>query len=123
MTIKLPTIDELRAIVTTSLDDAALEALIGDVSLMVAACVEALEGDRQAAIIKYATADLIAGTVQNSGAGALVSQSLGDASETYAQQSTSNQFGGTAYWRSAVLLDPNGCLQKLGRRRATFEKV
>jgi hypothetical protein len=117
----LPDVPDVRAIIATELSDEQVEGLILDAELMVRTCVASLDEERQCAIIKYVTADLIASAVEGAGAGAVTSSRLGDAADTYA---ASTEFPGrSSYWDKAVLLDPNGCLRKLGRKSAFFEKV
>ena len=119
----MPSVDDVRGIIDTALTDDQIEALILDAELIVHDCVEVLDADRAAAIIKYVTADLIASAVASSGAGTLASQSLGDASESYGMGVLGGQFGQSTYWKKALLLDTYGCLARLGKARATFEKV
>ena len=119
----LPTVAEVRQIITTGLSDADIGAIIEDAALIVGPCIEGMAEDRAKAIIKYATADLIASTVASSGGGARTAKALGDASESYASGGTGAEFGKSAYWSKALLLDTTGCLANLGRRRATLEKV
>jgi hypothetical protein len=123
MTIEAPTVDEVRAIVATSLDDYTIQALIDDALLMLEglACVEEASPEKQKAIVKYVVADMIAGTIATSGAGQVTSKKLGDASESYATNTEAGTFGKSSYWRQALMLAP--CLHTLGRRSAFFEKV
>lgn len=117
----LPEVEDVREIITTELTDAQIEALILDASLMVENCVAALDDERACTIVKYVTADLIASAVENAGSGAVTSSRLGDAADTFA---ASTEFPGrSAYWDKAVMFDPYGCLRKLGRKSAVFEKV
>jgi len=115
-----PAVEEVRAVISTALEDCQILAAITDAQLMVSACVEGLDPDRAAAIVKYVAADLIAGGFGTHGRGVLTSKSLGDASESYAAGGT---VGRSAYWQRAIMLDPNGCLAHLGGKRATFETV
>lgn len=117
----LPSVDDVRLIIETTLTDEQIEALILDAELIVHDCIADLDEDRQAAIVKYVTADLIASTVSSGGGGTLTSQSLGDASESYA--TGASPWGKSAYWAKAQALDPNGCLARLGKARASLEKV
>jgi hypothetical protein len=121
--VELPLVEDLRAIITSAKTDAELEAVIDDAALMVSplACVLAYDGPRQAAIIKYVAADLLAGAIETGGGGALQSQTLGDASETYGLGGA--QLGQSAYWKKALALDTDGCLATLAKPRAFFEKV
>lgn len=119
----LPTVAEVRLIITTGLDDSAVAAIIEDAALIVADCIAELEEDKAKAIVKYVAADMIAAVVASSGGGVRTSKALGDASESWASGGTGSEFGKSAYWSRALMLDPCGCLEKLGRKRATIEKI
>lgn len=123
MSETLPTPAEVRQIIATGLSDADIAAIIEDAALIVGPCVASLDEDRAKAIIKYVAADLIAATIASSGGGARTAKALGDASESYASGGPGVEFGKSTYWTRALMLDPNGCIEKLGRRRAVFEKV
>lgn len=126
MSVPLPAPEAVRALLVgdataAALTDAALEELIGDAALIVGPCIEGYDCDRQIAIVKYATADLIAGAIKTKGAGTLTAKALGDASESYGGGGA--EFGKSAFWQKALLLDTDGCLALLGKPRALFEKV
>lgn len=123
MSETLPTPAEVRQIIATGLSDADIAAIIEDAALVVGECVASLDEDRAKAIIKYVTADIIASTVSTSGGGPRTAKALGDASESYSSGGIGQEFGKSAYWSRAMLLDPKGCLANLGRRRAMLEKV
>jgi hypothetical protein len=114
---------DVRTVIVTAMTDTQIGALILDATLMAAPCLDGLETDRADAILKYLVADLIASTVSTRGRGTLASKSLGDASESYANPSSNAQFGRSAYWNRAIMLDPNGCLARKGGKTASFEKV
>lgn len=121
MSVSLPSVAEVRAIITTSLEDDQVQYYIDDAALLVEDCVSSLDEARQKAIVKWTAAHLIA----SSPAGAtrvVTSQKLGDASETYATgQVTGAGLGGSAYGIQAMSLDPNGCLAGLGLRPIIFD--
>lgn len=118
--LELPTAAEVRAIYSTTLTDEELEAFIEDAALLVGPCIEGLDADRQKAILKYVTADLLVGAASR-GRGVATSKAVGDASESY--NAGGATFGESAYWQRAIQYDPNGCLRRLGKPRATFEKL
>jgi hypothetical protein len=119
--LAVPTPADVRIVITTALDDAAITALIGDAALIAEACpmVAGYDALRQIAIIKWLTAHLIA---QQSGqAGALTQKTLGDASESYASGQMGTNLQASRYGQQAIALDPSGCLAQLGQRRAFFK--
>lgn len=123
MSETLPTPAEVRAVITTALSDDRISALVNDAALIVERCVAGQSEDRAKAIITYVTADLIASTVATGGGGARTAKALGDASESYASGGEGARFGTSAYWTRACMLDPTGCVERLGKRRATLQKV
>jgi hypothetical protein len=123
MAVELPTVADVRAVYTTAQTNEQIQAAINDAAMLVAACVIPLDADRQAAIIKYVAADLLVTTMASAGKGMLTSRSLGDASESWSLGSSVSTMGKSAYWPRALMLDPNGCLARLGGRTASFEKV
>jgi hypothetical protein len=123
MAIVKPSVAEVRQVITTALPDSTVSVVIDHAALVVEACVESLAEDRQKAIVTYVAADFIASAVSTGGKGAKVSSALGDASDSWAANLAGAEFGKSAYWSRALLLDPNGCLHKLGRRRAILETV
>jgi hypothetical protein len=111
----------VRVVIATALADPQLTALIGDAVLIAEGCpvVATYDATRQAAIVKWIAAHLVA---QQSGkAGALTQKALGDASESYASAAMGAQLAGSRYGQQAIALDPSGCLAQLGMRRATFK--
>lgn len=122
MALELPTADEVRVVISTALTDPQIEALILDAALVVDQCsaVAGYDVDTQAAIVKYWTADLIS-TIANQGAGVVTSDKLGDAARTF---SAGNDSSATSFYRQrAYDLDPSGCLRRIGKAQASFEKV
>lgn len=118
-----PSVEQVRAVISTSMCDNDVALAIADAELIVRGCVDGLDPDVAAAIVKYAAADLISAVIGSKGRGTLTAKALGDASESYASGGAGAEFGKSAYWQRALMLDPNGCLHKLGRRPALFEKV
>lgn len=121
MAERTPSVDEVRLIITTGLPDQTIAAIITDAALIVADCVEDLEDEQAKAIVKYVAADIISSVVTSGGAGARTAKALGDASESW--NASGAEFGKSAYWARALMLDPNGCLERLGRKRATIEPL
>jgi hypothetical protein len=123
VSLSLPSVEEVRAVITTALTDAQIEAIILDASLTVDQCpaVAGYDADVQAAIIKYWTADLLS-MINAQGGGAITADRLGDASRSYSVANLDK--GAISYYRQqAFALDPSGCLRRLGKARATVEKV
>lgn len=118
----LPTATEVRAIITTSLTDAQIDAIAADALLLVEACSSftSYSDARQTAIVKWVTAHLIASS-NATGGGALTQKSLGDASESYARPMLGVGMGGTTYGQQAIALDTSGCLAQIGKIKATFK--
>ncbi len=122
MAFILPTVEAVRAIVKTSLDDAQVQVMIDDAALLVGGCITSLDAARQTSIIKYATAHLIASTGQGGSAALLTSKRLGDASESYARPSGNSEgLASTAFGRNAINLDTTGCLGKMGQSGVLFK--
>ena len=124
MPLSLPTPTDVRAIIATSLDDSQLNAVIADAALIAEACaaVVGYPGTRQASIVKYIAAHLLAGSAGSaSGSGAITQKALGDASESYAAGQLGMDLKSSQWGNKALLLDPSGCLATLGRQRAYFE--
>ena len=123
MALQLPTTEAVRAIIRTDLTDGQVGAVIGDAALFAEGCpkVAGYDGTRQAAIIKWITAHMIAST--NAGGGSLTQKALGDASETYARPTLGLGLQGTSYGQQAIALDPSGCLSRLGAMKAHFRAI
>lgn len=113
----MPIPEEVRVIVETTLTDSELEQIIGDAALVAGPCVGKLSGDRQRAIVKYIAAHLVA--LSGGGGDAMVaSRKLGDASVTFSRAQVGQNLMSTSYGQRAVMLDPTGCLARLGERSA-----
>jgi hypothetical protein len=123
MAIEQPSAAEVRAIITTGATDATIVLVVAHAALMAEACIEDLDAARQKAILTYMAADILAAAISSGGQGAKTSESLGDASVSWASNLAGAEYGKSAYWQRAVMLDPNGCIKRLGMRRATLEKV
>lgn len=127
MAIAKPTVDEVRAIITTRLADEQVQMYIDDAALMVQGCVALLDEDTQRAIVKWWTAHLIASAGRaaggGGGSGAMVSRKLGDASTTWARGSLGAGAASTYYGQQAMMLDPSGCIAGLGRETARVWSV
>lgn len=123
MAVSLPSVEEVRAVITTTATDAQVEATIEDAALIVETCVASLDEARQKAIVKYVTAHLLSvnSSLASGGSGALSSQSLGDASESYATAALGDGLFSTAYGKKAILFDPNGCISRLGKLPTIFK--
>lgn len=122
--VATPTVDEVRATITTSLTDAQIQLFIDDAVLVASQCASFLgfDASRQQAIVRWLTAHLLS-TVMNKGGGNLTAESLGDASKSYGTSALGKELRSTMYGNAALQLDPSGCLARLGKARATFQVV
>ncbi|MGE0366939.1 MAG: DUF4054 domain-containing protein [Phycisphaerales bacterium] len=120
-----PTAAEVRVIITTNLTDPQIENVIDDAALMAEVCLSAMSSDRQKAVLKWLAAHLLSMMLGKSGAGANVtSKSIGDASESYATPTlTGPGLMSSSYGQQAIALDPNGCLQNIGKLKMRFRSL
>lgn len=117
------TVADVRLVISTEASDAQVQAAIDDVTLMAARCLSAIADEAtRDAIVKYLAAHLLA-IIDSNGAGVATSSKLGDASDTYATGSFGRGLSSSAYGQMAINLDPNGCLQRMGNPKATFQRV
>lgn len=117
-----PTVAQVRAIITTSLTDDAVTAIIEDAALMVEHCISSLAEARQTAIIKWTTAHLISSMSGSTGGKKTLSSfKIGDAQENYVQATLGEAMKGTTYGQQAIALDPNGCIANIGKRKVSFK--
>lgn len=114
-----PSAESVIALTGATLPEAVVSGIIDDAALLVERCVVSLGADRQTAIIKWVAAHLIASGPERM----LQSERLGQGSDTYATARLGEGLKGTTYGQQALALDPNGCLARLGRARATLEKI
>lgn len=123
MALSLPSADEVRVIISTSLTDGQVDAIILDASLMVENCAEVAgyDADVQAAIVKYFAADIIS-VIKAQGGGVMTSDRLGDAARSYSVANLGKN-ANSFYRQQAYALDPSGCLRRLGGAQASFERV
>ena len=117
MALAKPELSAVRAIIGTDLSDPQVQSVIDDAALLAEGCpkIAGYDAARQAAIVKWLAAHLIASTART---GVLTQKSLGDASESYARAQTGMNLSGTSYGQQALALDPSGCLARLGQRSA-----
>lgn len=118
--VSKPTAAVVIALTGTGFDSATVSAIIDDAAMIAEKCIASYDATRQAAIVKWLAAHLIAST---GGEGVAVSESLGDASTSWQRAPLGDALKGTTYGQQALLLDTNGCLAKQGRARATVERV
>ncbi len=119
MAIQKPTVAVVKLLIG-DFDDTLVQSIIDDAALMVGSCVANFDADRQAAIIKWVTAHLL--TVTPDGK-FTTSEKLGDASESYAVPKLGDSLAGSPMGQQALLLDLNGCLARIGRAKASIEKI
>jgi len=131
MSLTLPSVAEVRAVFTTSLDDTAVQSFIDDAALVAEQCtsVTSAAEARQKSIVKYVAAHLMycAGLATGASKGSVVSEKLGDASVSYAAApasgATASTLGSSSFGRQAILLDASGCLAGLGKPKAFLSLV
>lgn len=120
MSVASPTVTAVRGVITTGLTDEQVEDFITDAVLILEGCpgIVAMDAPRQASIGKWVTAHLIA---QRDGKGGQkTSQSIGDASESYAAAAGGLMLTSTRYGQQACALDYSGSLKNLGNVPATL---
>lgn len=117
------TVADVRLVIETELSDAQVQVAINDVTLLAATCLAAIaEEARRDAVVKYLAAHLLT-LVSSKGAGVATSSSLGDASDSYAVGHLGKSLASTTYGQMAIQFDPNGCIQRIGNPKATFQRV
>jgi hypothetical protein len=123
--LNLPSPADVRTIIETDLDDTGVQGFIDDAAALARRCVTPLDEDLQKTILKWLAAHLIQVAGKSTGEGfsnvAVTSMKLGDASETYARGQVGTNIASTPYGQQAILLDPNGCLMRLGNRKPIFK--
>ena len=112
-----PTAAEVRAIISLPLTvvDATIDAMVDAAVLLASNCAGVVSAtpELQKEILRWIAAHLLSTFARS---GAVTQQSLGDASESYASGSLVLGEGlrGSWYGQQAILLDPTGCLRRLG---------
>lgn len=117
----LPVASEVIELTGTALSNPIVATLIDDAAMVAGDCITSYSEDRQAAIIKWLAAHLVASTA--AGGEFLASEKLGDASQTYARAALGENLRGTIYGQQALALDTNGCLTTRGKGRASVEVI
>ena len=119
-----PTVASVRTLITTSLSDAQVAEIMEDAYAMTARCIDSLPDATKKAIVKYVTAHIISGIPGASsmtGSGAVTSESLGDASISFASRTMGSDLRGSTFGEAALALDPFGCLNRIGKGTATVD--
>lgn len=123
MPLSKPDAAAVIAITGTDLPEPVVSSIIDDAALLADnLCTAAYPADRQITIVKWLSAHLIAST-SDKGSQVLSSSKLGDAQDSYARGTLGEGLKGTAYGQQVLLLDTNGCLSRLGKARASIERV
>lgn len=122
MPICKPDAADVIALMGTDLPEPVVQSLIDDAALIVERCIVGLPCERQRAILKWITAHLIASTGDESGE-VRTSERLGDAADGFARGQLGDNIASTFFGQQALMLDPNGCLNRIGKSRATIEVV
>lgn len=120
MALATPTASEVRLTITTGLSDDAVAQFIADAVLIADDCssIAGFSEAKQKAIIRYLAAHLIS---INDASARKVSESIGDASESFSTPVLSDNLRGTTYGQQAIALDTSGCLGKTGKTPITFK--
>ena len=126
MTLTLPTADELRITIPTlsaKYTDDQLTQIIADSSMMIEQCavIEAMAAEKQKAVVRYVSAHLA--MLQSGSSGVMTSKTIGDASEGYASAPLGPGLKSTYYGQQALMLEPSGCLARVGLRSISFDVV
>lgn len=119
MSVSTPSVAEVRTIISTTLADASITAIIADAALLAENCpvIEGYSVALQKAIVKWLAAHFISAQK----GGQLMQKTLGDASESYAAPQTLMGLNGSVYGQQAILLDASGCLERLGKLKVKFK--
>lgn len=112
-----PTPEQVQRLLSVTFSTEELEDAISDAGLMLNACAKLYDDERQAALVKYLAAHLLASS-QVGAAGSLASESVDGTSYSRATATLGQNLKGTTFGQQALLLDPNGCLQSLGEMNA-----
>lgn len=116
----LPSSEDVKSIIDTEKTDAIVNTVIEDADLLVSRAIANYADDRKKAIVKWVAAHLIASTDVD---GIRASEKLGDATDSFARPKLGDLLKGTPYGQSALLLDEEGLLDKLGKAKATIEPL
>ncbi len=120
MALAKPEPSDVLAITGPVLPAHVVQGIIDDAALMAERCISQYEADRQKAILKWLAAHLVAST--NDGA-TMSSSKLGDAQDAWSRASLGDGLKGTVYGQQVLLLDTCGCMSRLGKPRASIEKI
>jgi hypothetical protein len=107
---------------TSGFTDAQIQIYLDDAVLMVEHCVGGWTEARYWAIVRWVTAYLM-DNISKGGAGGLASDSLGDASRSYFTGALGAGLAENGYGLKALALDTTGCLQRIGKGKATVEVI
>lgn len=117
--ISLPPALVVIEITGTRLSEPVVTMLIEQAALISKKCIENLPPELQEAIVMWLAAHLVATTGDSSGT--VTTRKLGDAQKSWARATVGEGLKGTSYGQQALLLDPCGCLSRLGKPTATVE--
>jgi hypothetical protein len=127
MALTQPTTSEVKAVIIlpAGLADETIQLMIDQATVVAEMCpaIEAQSTRAQKSILMWLAAHLLA--VNYGKSGPTINKSLGDASEGYA--AGVRMFGAglssTMYGQNALLLEPTGCLEKLGKLKPVFRSL
>lgn len=118
--MELPTVAAVRRIFPqASADDAVVQDFIDEAALVASRCagLVAAAAANQSSAVKWIAAHLMAVGSSNGG---VSSESIGKASKSYAMGPMGDNLKSTVYGQRALLLDPSGCLARLGFPKPIF---
>lgn len=110
----LPTASDVIALTETDLSEAVVYGIIADASVLAADCLSGVLDPAYTSVIKWLAAHMVASAGDSSGA--MTSDRLGDAQQSFSRAVTGAGLMGTAYGQQAIALAP--CLSGLGMRQA-----
>lgn len=118
--INKPTAQSVINLTGTTMSECTVGDIIDDAALMAGSCLDQLSHETQAAALKWLAAHMITCT-SDSSSQIIASQSLGDASESYARGSLGEGINSSYYGQQAMALAP--CLSKVGKVTASIEVI
>lgn len=118
MAIAKPLPADVTALTGSGFPEPVVQAFIDDAVLIAEKCISAMPEARQKSVLKWLAAHLIASTDEG---GVRTSESLGDASESFARAKMGDALKGTVYGQQAIALAP--CLGRIGRATAVVTVV
>lgn len=117
MAISKPTAQSVINITGTALTESVVSSIIDDAELMAKECIKNEDSDKQEAVLRWLSAHLV--TVSQGGT--LISDKLGDASQSYSAGELGDGLKSTMFGQQAIALSP--CISRLGRSKASVQPI